>query len=100
MFKTKKVLELEAEISKLRSELSAEQEKTRRSAFIETAALPKCKSLACADCKYVVVQRSPYGGSFILDCGKNNPCDDYKKDELSAREAAAIQSALQSQVRL
>lgn len=99
MFKTKKVLELEAEISKLRSELSAEQEKTRRSAFIEAAALPKCKSLACADCKYVAVQLSPYGGSFILGCGKNNPCEDYKKDEGIAREASIIQSMLQAKVR-
>lgn len=100
MFKTKKVLELEAEISKLRSELSAEQEKTRRSAFIEAAALPKCKSLACADCKYVAVQHSPYGGSFILGCGKNNPCEDYRKAELNAREASVIRSMLQSQARL
>lgn len=100
MFRTKKVLRLEAEIAKLKDELSAEQGKTRRSAFIEAAALPKCKSLACADCKYVVLQRTPHGGVCILGCGKNNPCEDYKKDEAIAREASAIQSMLQSQVRL
>lgn len=40
MFKTRRVRELEEKIKKLRDELSAEWEKTRRSAFIESAALP------------------------------------------------------------
>lgn len=96
--KTRK--QLESEISELREELSREKEKTRRSAFIDDAKLPKCKSLACADCKHVVVRRTCNGGLFVLGCGKHNPCGEYEKDLYKCYTAPAIQSALQSQWQL
>lgn len=76
MFVTRK--ELEEENRKLREQLAAEQEKTRRSAVIDKAALPQCKSLACAGCKYVVGRYTIRNGYYILGCGKDNPCKEYE----------------------
>lgn len=78
MFKTRK--QLKAEIKKLESELYEERSKTRLSEFIESAGLPQCKSIACADCTHAVYKRDIRGYYHIIGCGKNNPCDDYEKD--------------------
>lgn len=78
MFKTRK--QLKDEIRRLETELYEEKSKTRVSAFIESAGLPQCKSLACADCSHVVYRRSICGDYYIVGCGKNNPCSDYEKD--------------------
>lgn len=78
MFQTRK--QLKDEIERLRIELSEERSKTRVSAFIKSAGFPQCKSLACADCIHVVYRRSIHGEWYIVGCGKDNPCSDYKKD--------------------
>ena len=82
MFVTRK--ELEEENRKLREQLAAEQEKTRRSAVIDKAALPQCKSLACAGCKYVVGRYTLRNGYYILGCGKDIPCKEYEPSALTA----------------
>lgn len=96
MFKTRK--QLKDEIRRLETELYEERSKTRVSAFIESAGLPQCKSLACADCIHVVYRRSIRGNYYIIGCGKNNPCDDYEKDP--AASLAANQAMQQPQWRL
>ena len=78
MFKTRK--QLKDEIRRLEAELYEEKNKTRVSAFIGSAGLPQCKSIACADCTHVVYKRDIRGYYHIVGCGKNNPCCDYKKD--------------------
>lgn len=78
MFVSRK--ELKRRLEQAERELSAEREATRRSAFIERAELPRCKSLACVNCEYIVYASAPlYGNSYVVGCGKNNPCADYKK---------------------
>lgn len=92
MFNTRK--QLKDEIRRLEIELFEERSKTRVSAFIESAGLPQCKSLACADCSHVVYRRSIRGDYYIIGCGKNNPCDDYEKDPASSLVAnRAMQQA-------
>lgn len=90
MFVTRK--ELEEENRKLREQLAAEQEKTRRSAVIDKAALPQCKSLACAGCKYVVGRYTIRNGYYILGCGKDNPCKEYEPSELTAEKVMRTNS--------
>lgn len=100
LFARKELERLRTENRDLKERLSQEQEKTRRSAFIETANLPKCKSLACVGCEHIVVQVTPYGGYFVVGCGKNNPCGDYAKSNAPEAQKQAIRQVLQSQWQL
>lgn len=69
--------QLLARISELEKQLA---KKDRASAMIEEAALPKCKSQACANCSHVVFKMIPeFGISIILGCGKDLACPDYKE---------------------
>lgn len=70
LFARKEIERLREENRVLRSQLSQEKEKSRRSAFIETSNLPECKSLACVGCEHIVVQVTPHGGYFVVGCGK------------------------------
>lgn len=98
MFVTRKELDdLREENRRLRGQLAEEQEKTRRSAVIDKAALPPCKSLACAGCKYVVGRYTYRHGYYILGCGKDNPCKDYEPSELTAEKFESIREALLQQ---
>ena len=100
LFARKEIERLREENRDLRSQLSQEKEKTRRSAFIGTANLPECKSLACVGCEHIVVQVTPHGGYFVVGCGKNNPCGDYVKSNAPEAQKQAIRQVLQSQWQL
>lgn len=89
--------DLREENRKLKEQLAAEQEKTRRSAVIDKAALPQCKSLACAGCKYVVGRYTIRNGYYILGCGKDNPCKEYEPSELTVEKVESIREALLQQ---
>lgn len=69
---------LQERLWELEAELADERQKTRRSAYIDAAALPRCKSLACASCAHIVTQDIKGIGVFVLGCGKDNPCGDFK----------------------
>lgn len=98
MFVTRKKLDdLREENRKLKEQLSQEQEKTRRSAVIDKAALPQCKSVACSGCKHVVVRYTTWGGWYVLGCGKDNPCKDYEPTDITPEKAEAIREALNIQ---
>lgn len=98
MFITRKELEdLQEENRKLKEQLSEEQERTRRSAVIDNAAIPQCKSIACSGCKYVVARYTNWGGWYILGCGKDNPCKDYEPTDITPEKAEAIREALHIQ---
>lgn len=98
MFVSRK--ELKRRLEQAESDLFAERTATRRSAIIESAALPQCKSLACVNCEHIVYASAPYGNYYVVGCGKNNPCSDYKKKAehipLTIKRQA-LQEALQSQ---
>ncbi len=100
LFAKRELKRLREENRDLKAQLSQEQEKTRRSAFIETANLPKCKSLACVGCEHIVVQITPRGGCFVVGCGKNNLCEDYIKADIPEVQKQAIRQELQSQWQL
>lgn len=97
VYKTKK--ELQAEINRLSKELSEERMKSRDSAIIDAAALPKCKGLYCFHCIYAVYRFDRYGnGTTLLGCGKDAGCEHFtpayskKKIEacVSAKEAFQV----------
>lgn len=71
--------ELKRRLEQAECDLAAEREITRRSAFIESAALPQCKSFACIDCEHIVYASAPYGNCYVVGCGKSNACADYRK---------------------
>lgn len=98
MFFAKREIErLREENRDLKAQLSQEQEKIRRSAVIDKAALPQCKSIACAGCKHVVARYTTWGGWYILGCGKNNPCEEYEPTDVTPEKAEAIREALNIQ---
>lgn len=98
MFTARKELnDLREENRKLKEQLAEAREDTLRSAIINNAALPKCKSAACAGCKHVVVRYTTRGGWYVLGCGKDNPCKDYEQTDITPEKAEAIREALHIQ---
>lgn len=92
---------LKAELAETKKQLREEKSKTRHSALIEKAGLPPCKSLACADCEHIVWHFTPRGNYYVVGCGKDNPCSDYKKSVFPTSPVtvkSAISEALQSQL--
>lgn len=90
-YKTKK--ELQAEINRLSKELAEERMKSRDSAIIEAAALPKCKGLYCFHCIYAVYRFDRYGnGTTLLGCGKDAGCEHftpaYSQEKIEACSSA------------
>lgn len=83
--------ELKKQLWEARSCLAQEKENTRVSAFIEKSALPKCKSYACISCKHIVVQRLEGVGTFVLGCGKDNPCKEYERADNPAPRSAMLE---------
>lgn len=102
MFKTKRVKELEKEIDHLYGELWAEQEKTRVSAYVEAAALPKCTSLACLNCSHLAYQSFPGHSICVLGCGKDTRCPDFSPADRQISETVRqeIQTSLLRQLTL
>ncbi len=70
---------LRRRISELEAELEVERSKTRESALISKASLPKCKGLYCYQCAYAVLKPSGYYGDIytLLGCGKDAECKDF-----------------------
>lgn len=93
MFQTKSALR--ATIRKLELELETERHRTRRSALVEAAGLPKCESMACINCVHAVFQRSPMGAVFLLGCGKNRKCKDFTPDNIRTLYPQHCYEALQ-----
>lgn len=66
---------LRARIAELEAALAHERS---RSALMDAADLPKCKSIACYNCKNVVYVDIPETGEvFFLGCGKDHECKDF-----------------------
>lgn len=99
-FARKEIERLREENRDLREQLSQEQEKSRRSAVIDDADLPKCRSAACAGCKYVIARYTTWGGWYILGCGKDNLCKDYEPTDMTPEKAESIREALHIQWQL
>lgn len=88
---------LKAQLYEAQCDLARERANAKVSAFIEVCALPKCKSAACASCKHIVVQKIEGVGTFVLGCGKDNPCPDFARDDIpAAHDALAKHLAEQS----
>lgn len=72
---------LKQRISELEQELEKQMYHNRRSALVEKANLPKCKSVACAGCDHIVYQNVHGLGYILLGCGKDLVCPDFKERE-------------------
>lgn len=67
---------LRARIAALEEQLEGAR---RRAARIEKPDLPKCKSLACYNCKHIVYLESRETGAiYLLGCGKDFECKDFE----------------------
>lgn len=88
--------QLEKQISELEGELFDAQCKGTVSALIESAALPKCESLACVNCQHIVYQRHQ-NHLFVLGCGKGLKCPDFAPAQRGAEDRQSLQEALLSQ---
>lgn len=86
MFETKK--KLRHQIEELEKQLASERHHNRRSALVDNADLPKCKSLACYKCEHIVTAVSPGGAVYLLGCGKDLSCDDLETIQLSSQPIA------------
>lgn len=97
MFQSKK--DLINRINELEEELDMERHKSRLSAYIESAGLPKCKDFSCLNCDHIVVQRNNLGAVYVLGCGKNVSCPDFSRaaNPLTEREKQQLRSEMLSQ---
>lgn len=76
MFVTKRKLKVEIEM--LQKKVQRLEHDRRRSALIQTADLPKCKSVACYNCKYCSFIYNPGNGAlYLLGCGRDLKCKDF-----------------------
>ena len=87
-YKSKK--SLLAEIEVLKEELSLERHKTRKTAFIDAAALPECKDLSCINCAHFVAHRTLTGAIYPLGCGAKNNCPDFVQTNNPITEAEKL----------
>ena len=70
--------DLELENKRLREELSRIKEQ-----FCDTPPLERCTSQKCITCIHSVTGYSSHIGLYLMGCGKNQVCQDYKtKDDL------------------
>ncbi len=80
MFQTKR--QLRDRISDLESEIRKLRHHTLRSALVDAADLPPCKSLACYNCKYITFLTHPETGAlYLLGCGKELVCTEFEHTE-------------------
>lgn len=98
LFQTKR--SLKKRIAELEADLALEHRKTRESALISKAGLPKCKGLYCFQCVYVVLKPSGYFGEsyMLLGCGKNAGCEDFTPahSQTKIESCPSYQQAMQS----
>lgn len=59
----------------------------RRNVIIDSIKLPKCKSLACANCRNAIFYYKN-GCSTLLGCGKDSVCDAYAPVNTPPQEKA------------
>lgn len=77
MLQTKKMLK--QRIRDLESELKEARHHILRSALVDAADLPQCKSKACYNCKYITFMYHPTNGAmYLLGCGKELACEDFE----------------------
>lgn len=80
IFETRRALKVR--IAKLESEIRELRHHTLRSALVDAADLPPCKSMACYNCKHIVFMEHPTMGSlYLLGCGKELSCDGFEPRE-------------------
>lgn len=73
MFQTKE--QLKRRIEELEEQLKSLRHHTLRSALVDSADLPPCKSLACWNCRYITFISHPETGAlYLLGCGKELVC--------------------------
>lgn len=116
MFKTKKQLKyriaeledqikterdsFETQIAQLKDKLKREEHHNRRSALVEKADLPKCKSPACYSCKHIAYILHPGNGAlYLIGCGKDLNCPDFQEREESAESVETLRETLYSMVK-
>lgn len=76
MFVTKR--KLKEENSALRRKIHELEHHERRSALVEKYDLPKCKSVACYNCKHCTFLYNPGSGAlYLLGCGLGLSCDGF-----------------------
>lgn len=94
MFETRR--KLKQKIADLEYKLSRD---TERAAIINGANLPPCKNLTCINCEHVVIYKDMWK-CFIVGCGKNGGCPDFKRKQivLTEKEKQKLQSEIQEQV--
>lgn len=85
-FRTNK--RLREEVAALRAELERKERIEKINSVINSNALPKCKSMACAGCENAVFYNDVFGWS-LIGCGFKNKCADYKPVSPD-RETAAL----------
>lgn len=80
MFQSKK--QLNSRIEELERQIKELQHHTLRSALVDTADLPPCKSPACYNCKYITFLTHPENGAlYLLGCGKDLACPEFEYTE-------------------
>lgn len=89
-------------IQELEKELRNEKFHSKRSALVDKANLPKCKSLACAGCRHIIYQHVPGLGTILLGCGKDLACPDFEepvipRPDISQEYQLLLEQGLQSQ---
>ena len=76
MFVTKR--KLKEENSALRRKIHELEHHERRSALVEKANLPKCKSVACYNCEHCTFLYNPSNGAlYLLGCGLGLSCNEF-----------------------
>lgn len=98
MFQTKRFLK--KRIAELESDLDLERRKSRESALISKAGLPKCKGVYCFQCVYAVLKPAGYYGDIytLLGCGKDAECKDFTPaySQTKIESCPSYQQAMQS----
>lgn len=100
MFYKKKIAELKKENKALKAQLNNANHHNRRSALVEKADLPPCKSLACYNCQHVVYMPGVKGGVYLLGCGKDLDCLNFEQKDVSKVCQAELLEELQDYLQM
>lgn len=102
MVSNKKYNKLLQENADLKAQLALANHNNRRSALIEKADLPPCKSLACYTCKHIAYIPGVKSGVYLLGCGKDLDCPEHEQQDESkvcpAELLEELQDYLQTQL--
>lgn len=74
--------EMACRIESLQRQLRELRHHTLRSALVDAADLPPCKSLACWNCQYITFITNPENGAiFLLGCGRGLHCGGFESSK-------------------